>query len=146
MTGEELSRIQQELFLKKKSSLRTYQDMVIGNQGFKELLKYELITSIFSPIPGALGLYLRKYFYKSLFKKVGRNVFFGKNITVKQAYKIEIGSNTIIDDNCQMIVDGENSIGINLGNNVILNQNVRFKGGGFLEVGDNTKLSYNSSI
>ncbi|MDW7725825.1 MAG: acyltransferase [Candidatus Methanoperedens sp.] len=146
MNREELSRMQQELFVKRKSSLKLYQEMMIGNHKFIDLLKYELIMSIFSTLPGALGLYLRKSLYRSLFKKVGRNIFFGRNITLRQPCKIKIGNNTIIDDYSQLIVDGENSIGIELGDNIIINQNARLKGNGFLEIGDNTKINYNCSI
>ncbi len=146
MNREELSLVQQELFIKRKSSFRMYQEMMVGNHKFVDLLKYEFIMSMFSTLPGALGLYLRKNLYISLFKKVGRNVFFGRNITLRQPCKIKIGKNTIIDDFCQLIVDGENSIGIDLGDNIIINQNARLKGNGFLEVGDNTKINYNSLI
>ncbi|KCZ72306.1 acetyltransferase (isoleucine patch superfamily) [Candidatus Methanoperedens nitroreducens] len=146
MDRVELSRVQQELFAKRKSSLRMYQEMMVGSHRFLDLLKYELITSIFSPLPGALGLYLRKQFYRSLFKNIGRNVFFGKDITLRQPCKIKVGHNTIIDDCCQLIADGENSTGIELGSNVILNQNVRLKGDGSLKIGDNTKINSNCSI
>lgn len=146
MNKEELSRVQQELFLKKKSSFKMYQDMMVGNNKFMDLLKYEVITSFISPLSGALGLYLRKRFFKYLFRKIGCNVFFGKNITLRQPCKVRIGNHDMIDDYCQFIVDGDNNSGIKLGDNIILNQYVRLKGSGFLEIGDNTKINYNCSI
>jgi len=146
MNGEESSKMQQELFMKNKSNFRIYQETMVGNYKFLDLLKFELITSVSSSLPGAVGLYSRKHLYRFLFKKIGRNVFFGKNIRLRQPYKIKIGNNTLIDDYCQLEVDGENSNGIELGNNIILNQFVRLKGNGFLEIGDNTKLNYNCSI
>lgn len=146
MSGKELSRVQRELFVTRKSPYRMYQEMMVGNHKFLDLLKYEFIITFFSQLPGALGLYLRKYFYKYLFNKVGHNVFFGKNITLKQPFKIKIGNNTMIDDYCQLLVDSKDSKGIEMGDNVILNQNVRLSGSGFLEVGDNTKLNYNCTI
>lgn len=146
MSDEELSRFQKELFVKNKSSFKNYQEMMVGSYKLVDFIKYELITSFISPMPGALGLYLRKSLYKSLFKKVGRNVLFGKNITLKQPCKIKIGDRNIIDDYCQLIVGGDNNSGIELGNNIIMNQNVRLKGNGFLKIGDNTKINYASSI
>jgi len=145
MNSEKLSRVQRDLFVNRKSSFRMYQEMMIGNHDYLDLLKYELITSIFSQLPGAFGLYLRKHLYRYLFCRVGRNVLFGKNIALRQPCKIRIGNNTIIDDYCQLIVDGENSKGIELGDNIILNQNVRLSGT-FLKVGNNTKLNYNCTI
>ena len=150
MGNKELSRMQQELSAKKKSNIRLYQEMTVGNHSLLDLVKYEFITSIFSPLPGALGIYLRKHLYRPLFRKVGRKVLFGRNITLRQPHKIEIGNNTIIDDYCQLIVVGENSYGIVLGDNIIINQNSRFKndgfGDGYLEIGDNTMINYNTSI
>jgi acetyltransferase-like isoleucine patch superfamily enzyme len=104
----------------KKSNLRKYSEMVIGNRGFLALLKYELIILLFSTLPGALGLVTRKVFYKSLFKKVGKNVVFGRNLTVRHPHKIVIGDNVIIDDDCLVDAKGEDNEGIVIGDYVTI--------------------------
>ena len=73
-----------------------------------------------SQVPGAVGLVLRKFFYRSLFKKVGTNVIFGKNLTIRYPHKISIGNNVIIDDNCLLDAKGKENNGIVIEDNVII--------------------------
>jgi len=107
----------------RKSSLEIYQEMFIGEKSPVSLLKYEMITTFFGGIPGAAGLLLRKTFYKGLFRAVGKNVVFGKNITLRHPHKINIGNSVIIDDNCILDAKGENNQGIFIGNRVTIGRN-----------------------
>jgi acetyltransferase-like isoleucine patch superfamily enzyme len=54
---------------------------------------------------------------------VGRNVVFGRNVTIRHPKKITIGNNVIIDDNCVLDAKGENNRGIIIGNNVFISRN-----------------------
>lgn len=103
-----------------KSALRKYREMVIGDRSILALLKYEFIVLLFSMLPGALGLGLRKVFYRSLFRKVGRNVIFGRNVVLRHPHKITIGDNVIIDDDCLVDAKGEDNEGIKIGNSVTI--------------------------
>ncbi len=60
--------IRHKMFGDDKSGIRKYAELVIGEYNFFKLVKYELITFLFGPIPGALGLLLRGIFYPFLFK------------------------------------------------------------------------------
>lgn len=104
----------------KKSNLGKYQEMVIGDRGKWALLKYEFINLFFSPLPGALGLVTRKIFFKKLFKKVGKNVIFGRNLVLRHPHKIIIGDNVIIDDDCTIDAKGESNTGIDIGEYVTI--------------------------
>ncbi|GAI85068.1 unnamed protein product [marine sediment metagenome] len=42
------------------SDFAKYKDIFIGNKNLFYLIKYEIITTLFDQIPGALGLFLRK--------------------------------------------------------------------------------------
>ncbi|MEJ2706151.1 MAG: acyltransferase [Anaerolineales bacterium] len=101
-----------KLFDNKKSNLQKYKEMVVGEQGWFALLRYELTILLFSQIPGALGLVLRRIFFPPLFKHVGRNVTFGHNLTLRQPHKIRIGDNVIIDDGCLLDAKGIENEGI----------------------------------
>lgn len=125
----------------KKSIFKKYQELVIGNYSFISLLKYEVIISAFSWIPGALGLLLRKYFYKYLFKEIGANVIFGKNITILHPDKIKISKNCLVGDNCLINAEGESG-GIFIGDNVEVARNTMIRSrGGIIEVGEGTGIS-----
>lgn len=45
--------------------------LVTGRQGFFPILKHELITPVFGPLPGALGFAARKRFYRRLYQGAG---------------------------------------------------------------------------
>ena len=76
-----MTDFQKKLLTEKKSNLQLYQDMILGCSQLSYLFKFEFCQLIASQTPGALGLFLRKFLYGHLFKSVGRNVVFGKNMT-----------------------------------------------------------------
>ena len=104
----------------KKSNVQIYREMVVGDRGNLALLYYELAILFFGWIPGALGLATRKIIYRRLFKSVGRNVVFGRNLVLRQPQKIAIGDNVIIDDDCLLDAKGESNAGIRIGNYVTI--------------------------
>lgn len=114
---------QKRLLDNKKSSYQKYKEINIGNQSFLYFLKYELIMFLFSGLNGAIGYFFRKIFFKKLFRKVGRGVIFGKNMTIRHPKKIEIGNNVIFDDNTVIDAKGETNNGITLKNNVFIGRN-----------------------
>lgn len=81
-----------------ESAIKKYCELVIGEHSYWHLLKYELITSFFGWIPGALGLALRKILYPLLFNNIGKGVVFGRNITLRNASRMLIGDRVVIDD------------------------------------------------
>ena len=109
-----------KLFNPKKSPIQQYKEMVTGDSSWGVLFYYELTILLFSLIPGALGIALRKFFFKPLFKKVGRNVVFGRNMVLRQPQKITIGDNVIIDDDCTLDAKGESNDGITIGDMVTI--------------------------
>lgn len=106
-----------------KSKLEKYQDFVIGRGGWMNLIKFELIITLCSWLPGALGLLLRSKLYPLLLGKVGKNVVFGTNVTFRHPHKIFIGDNVVIDDNCFLDAKGAGNKGIFIGANVFLGRN-----------------------
>ena len=63
---------------------------------------------------------LRRVFFKPLFGEVGRNVVFGRNLNIRQPYKIKIGDNVIIDDDCTLDGKGDSNRGIVIGDFVTI--------------------------
>jgi len=120
---EEQNYIRAKLFDKKKSNFEKYSELVIGEVSITKLIKYEFITSVFGSIPGAIGLFLRKTFYPSLFGKIGKGVVFGKNIMIRNPQKIFLGDNVIIDDYSVIDARGAGEEGIVIGSDTIINRN-----------------------
>jgi len=143
----EKTEMQAALTDSRKSALAKYQDMIIGMPGILSLLKYEALTSIIGPLPGAMGLILRKVFFRSLFGKIGRDVVFGKSITIRHPHKIHIGDNVIIDDYAVLDAKGLDNKGIVIGDNVIIGRNsvISCKNGN-ITIGENSNIAMNCFI
>lgn len=131
----------------KISALRKYQELVIGSSSLLALLKYEILTSIAAPLPGALGYVLRKRVFRSLFGSIGRNVVFGRSLTLRHPQKVSLGHNVVIDDYAVLDAKGQKNKGIALGNNVIIGRNTVLScKNGDIKVGENTNIAMNCFI
>lgn len=106
-----------------KSQYQKYQELVVGETGFWSLLRFELVMLFCSGMPGALGFFLRKLFYPSVLKHVGRGVVFGRNISIRHGKKISIDDGVVLDDNVLLDAKGVNNQGIQIGENTIISRN-----------------------
>ena len=139
--------IQKKFATTKQSKLSSYIELFVGKKGFFSLVKYELIMSLFSNFPGASGIFLRGIFYKFLFKKVGKNVMFGKGISIRNPGKIFIGNGVIIDDNCLLDAKGIDNKGIIIKDGGYIGRNsiLSCKNGDII-LGVNTNIGFNCEI
>jgi acetyltransferase-like isoleucine patch superfamily enzyme len=142
---EALSIIRSKAFDEKKSAIKRYRELVGAETSFSSWLKYEVIVTSCSWVPGALGIFLRKVFYRSMFYPRLENVIFGKNIDVFNAKRIRIGKKCLIGDNCLLDVKGKGRIKI--GNNVSIGRGtlIRVREGS-IEIGDNTTIGAYSHV
>ena len=83
-TGHLVEKLNQKMYLTLKSIVRSF---FVGNHGLGYFLKFELISTLLGPMPGGLGLLLRKWFHQRLFKTVGSAVLL---------HKLSLGRNTRI--------------------------------------------------
>lgn len=146
-TKKETVEIQRELFDADKSKLQKYQDIIIGESGFIKLFKYELIITLCSWLPGALGLLLRSKLYPKLIGQIGRNVTFGTNVVLRHPGKIHIGDNVVIDDNVVLDAKGSDNKGLFIGNGVFVGRNTILScKNGDIHLGDNANIGFNCEI
>lgn len=129
------------------SAAKKYAELVLASYSPWKLFKYELLTSLFGYIPGAVGLVIRKTVYQLLFNKIGRNVVFGRSVTIRCPENIVIGDNVIIDDYCVLDGRGAGDDKLIIGDNVVLNRGcvVQSKSG-FLHIGDYSTIGAGSAI
>jgi acetyltransferase-like isoleucine patch superfamily enzyme len=114
---------QKELIDQDRSLRSKYSGLFLGRKSFWGLLKYEFINLFITPVPGALGFWLRKIFYPRLLQKVGQGVVFGRNITLRHPHKITVGANSFIDDNVVLDAKGSANEGIRIGENAYIGRN-----------------------
>lgn len=104
--------------------MRRYQDVIVGSRGLGALLSYEFLTTLLGPLPGAVGLALRKRFYRRLFASIGRGVVFGRGLAVRHPGQISLGDHVAVDD--YGVLDGSSTdeLGLRIGDRVLLARGV----------------------
>lgn len=115
----------------RKSALQKYQEAVIGQRGLIPLLRHELLTLLLGPLPGMLGLGLRRFCYPALFGAAGRNTVFGHHLALRGTQRIFFGDQVMLDDYVFLSFRGEAEQSIRLGNKVLIGRysQVRARGG-----------------
>ncbi len=106
---------QKELQAGGRSVRAKYRSLFVGRRGLAPLLAYELANLFVLPVPGALGLALRRLFLPGLLGRCGRGVVFGRDITLRHPHKIEIGDGAVIDDGAVLDAKGEANLGLRIG-------------------------------
>ena len=145
MKNEDIA-IQEKMKNEGLSASGKYSSLIVGKPGLLNILKYDFITS-FASTSGALGLALRKWLFPKLFKKCGKNVIFGKNITIRHPNKIEIGDNVTIDQNCLIDAKGEDNTGIKIGNGCFVGRNsILSCKNGNISLGENVNIGFNAEV
>ena len=144
---EKGSFIRQRLHGSERSETEKYRELVTGERGMLALIRYELLTGLLGPLPGGLGILLRRRFYRRLFREMGRGVIFGRNVVIRHADKIRLGSRVVIDDNA--VIDGRGAAdeGVVIGDDAILNRGVIVQSKeGPIEIGQKTSIGSGTVI
>jgi acetyltransferase-like isoleucine patch superfamily enzyme len=147
VAGPAIGKAQEQLFAPGKSSRAKYADLVVGRAGLGALIGYELVVLAAQPVPGALGLVLRKTLYPLLLGSCGRNVVFGQNVVLRHPHKIHIADDVVVDDNCLLDAKGESNAGIRIGSGVFIGRNTILScKNGDIELADGANIGFNCEI
>jgi acetyltransferase-like isoleucine patch superfamily enzyme len=128
------------------SSLRRYQDVIVGSRSIWRTLYFELAI-LLSPIPGAIGIGLRKLLWPRLFAACGQGTVFGAGIVLRHPQRIHLGARVVISEGC--ILDARHEVGqaLVLGDDVILaNQVILSCKGACITIGARCGLGPQTSI
>lgn len=159
----------QRLASAERSSLLAYRRRVVGQSGLGAFLKYELITSLFGPCPGGLGVWLRSQFYPFIMRQMPRSVYLNANVLVRNAARISLGARTYIDSFVQLDGISDHPRGgielgegnyvhsfcvisaayhgyVRTGRNCSLNEGLHVFGTGGVEIGDNVLIGGQTAI
>jgi len=145
--GKKELKIQVSISGKKQSKLKRYQQLVVGSDKLTELILFELLTTMLSWLPGAIGLFLRSKLYPIILGDVGPGTVFGANVVLRHPKKIRIGKNVVIDDNVMLDAKGEDNQGITIGDEVFIGRNtiLSCKGGDII-LEERANLGFNCDI
>lgn len=129
------------------SAVGKYRELVVGRPGLGALLGYEAVTLLASPVPGALGLLLRRLLYPRLLGSVGRKPVFGRDVVLRHPHKIHLGDEVIVDDNCLLDAKGADNSGIRIGNRVFIGRNTILScKNGDIVLEDGVNIGFNCEI
>ena len=102
-----------------ESAAQHYMRMFVGQPSFLALLRYDLLTGILGPMPGALGYVLRGKCYPWLLRQMGRGAVFGRSVVLRCPGQIELGDYVLLDDHVVLDAKGTGSRVI-IGNQVLV--------------------------
>ncbi|HET6628230.1 MAG TPA: DapH/DapD/GlmU-related protein [Woeseiaceae bacterium] len=139
--------IRARLFDDDRSAFSRYTDLVFHSFTWPKLIRYELLTLFIGPMPGALGLVLRKWLFPSLFRKTGKNVLFGPNLTLRHADRITLGDGVVLDRDCLLDARGAGDAGIVIGDRVIVSGGAAIQAKvGHIEIGSDCNIGSHADI
>ncbi len=129
------------------SALQRYGNFYVGSSDLGAILRYEIAASFLSWVPGAIGLGLRKALYPAIFRSMGTDVVWGRNIVLRHPNKISVGSGVAIDDNCLLDAKGGGDAGIVIGDAVLVARStiIQCKGGA-ITIGDHATIGSQTQI
>jgi acetyltransferase-like isoleucine patch superfamily enzyme len=130
---------------KRTTSFGKYKNLTVGDKGFMHLVLHEIIAMFLAPLPGALGLVMRRIVYRWIFRRCGEGLIVGRNCVFRHSSKITIGREVTIDDLSLIDARGADEKGIVLGDGVIVNRNsiILSKGGDIL-IGRSVSIGANA--
>jgi acetyltransferase-like isoleucine patch superfamily enzyme len=132
---------------RRTSPLAKYQELVVGSRSIWRLLLYELVVTLTSWVPGALGLLLRKLAYPLVLGSCGRNVTFGQGVVLRHPAKIRLGDDVVVDDLVLLDAKGSTNQGIRLGNGVFLGRGTILScKNGDIDLGDHVNIGFHSEV
>jgi acetyltransferase-like isoleucine patch superfamily enzyme len=147
MTDSKRFKVQSEISGEGESSLRRYQDLVIGSRSWWDLFLYEFVQLFASWIPGALGLLLRKTLYPLILGDCGKGVIFGRDVVLRHPGKIRLGNGVIIDDGVLLDAKGGDDSGIHLEEGVFVGRgSILSCKGGQIRVGARSNIGFHAEV
>ena len=131
MDDRKAPRLRDALYDDREGPVRKYMRLVLGDGGYWALAGFELRTMLLADLGGALGIFLRRLFYRSMFGKMGRGVIIGRGVTIRHPSKISRGDRGAVDDYCTLDARGGPGSAISIGDGTVVSRNtiLRTKGG-----------------
>jgi acetyltransferase-like isoleucine patch superfamily enzyme len=129
-----------KLYGEGRTPLRKYQSFFVGSESWLQLLRYEFFTMLLSPLPGALGLILRKTFVPGILGRCGSQSLWGRDIQIRYPGNLKVGNRVAVDDHCMF--DARSDGGITIGDDAVIARDCVFRAkSGPISFGDRCTVS-----
>jgi acetyltransferase-like isoleucine patch superfamily enzyme len=130
-----------------RSPFRAYHALAVGSAGLPYLLWYELLGCVAAPLPGALGLAVRRLAYPGLLGAAGPGLIVGCGVTLRHPQRIFCGRRVTIDDYALVDARGCGRDGLQLEDGVLVNRTASLKcKAGLMRLGAGTIVGQNAQI
>ncbi len=128
------------------SPLAKYQQTMVGSTGLLALVVYEMFEMFVTPVPGRVGLYLRRFLYPYFFASCAGKLRCGKNIAVSRPRSIYIGENVTIGDRASLSIKKSGGV-IRLGDGSVLGEETVIScSGGEVSIGAGSEIEENCRL
>jgi len=129
------------------SAWNKYRALVHGDAPVSRVILTEVVTFLFSGLPGPLGLLIRSKLYPKLFDSCGPKAVFGRHVVLRHPHKIRIGARVVIDDNTVLDAKGQDNRGIDIGDDVYVGRNtIIYCKGGDIVIENAVNISSNCQV
>ncbi len=102
-----------------ETAAQRYLRMFVGHTSIAALVRYELLTGVLGPMPGALGYLLRSKCYPWLLRHMGRGTVIGRNVVLRCPGQVAIGDHVMLDDYVVLDAKGAHSQ-VTIGDQVLI--------------------------
>ncbi len=123
-----------------------YRQAFIGDRGFIYFLYFEFASTFIAPIPGNIGIFLRRFFYPKLFKRFGKRIKISEDVVFRKPHLISISDEVSIGSHSCLDVKGD-------GKAIYISQKVRIGSdcifscaGGEMKLGKSTFFGSGSRV
>lgn len=140
-------KIRELLTRDQTSAFARYRQLTYPGSSLLRFWLFELATMLLLPMPGGLGMILRRKLLKGFFGAMGRDAIIGRNCVVRNPQRIFIGDGVVIDDNCVLDARGAGDEGLRLSAGAFLSRGVQIKSkGGPIHIGRDVTIGDASQI
>jgi acetyltransferase-like isoleucine patch superfamily enzyme len=129
------------------SAFARYRALTFPSGSVLKFWLFELATMLLLPLPGGLGIVLRRKLLRRFFGSMGRNVIIGRNCVFRNPHQIFIGDGVIIDENALLDARGTGPEGLRLAAGVLVSRGVQIKSkGGAISLGRDVTIGDGSTV
>ncbi len=129
------------------SAFARYRALTYPSGSLLKFWLFELATMVLLPMPGGLGIILRRKLLRRFFGGMGRNVIIGRNCVFRNPHHIFIGDAVVIDENALLDARGTGEEGLRLGAGVLVSRGVQVKSkGGPISLGRDVTIGDGSTV
>lgn len=130
--------------------IKRYTRLIAGEKAsLFDLIWHEVILTIFTGLPGLIGIGLRSLVYPRVFTGFSSRSYLGKQVTLRCPRQIQLLAGVVIDDFVQLFATSNVNDAIRIGAASTLRSNVMINAGppdGFVHIGEHTTIGQGSIL